>query len=533
MQKVIKFKKSFKYYYNLIEKRRLVGDLCGVLDAIKNANALHGFKQEKQKLKLLKAQTYYEMGQYDLSLNLFFSLAPYEIYRASAFFGIGRNLACKKNYNLALSYFEAVLKWDVLNVFGEGVLQWTQFIKDELEAKDSQNEVLIFSAKKLMSNKKFDEAKKILGEMKTTDKTLELIALCELNLGDYVSAKQKAKEALIENEKSVIAQIVLIKACEKCGEKKETYKTKLLSIETENPVDIKKIGLFLSQEKDFLNARSYFEKLCCCDEYNATNHLFFGLCYFNLKQTDNALFEISKAIWLDEENPIYEFFYDAIKTHEFEECEIKKKLPGFIEKEKIEGLLEVFFSGSFSKELKKSHNLMKDIVWSFGICDLSLTTTATQSLISSKNKEAICFLKDLLLSNEPTQKQKFIILKETIKNELFLDYHFVCKNIYSSFRLKKHELSFLSKNFLEGVAIAVAYAECFFPQKMLLEKIVKTAFKQNKNILLRNLSPKILACVLLKDYDEVVFCACAFLGVEQKILNDLLAIKKSEGENEN
>ncbi len=529
MQKILRFKKSFKYYYNLIEKRRQKNDLWGVLDAIKNAQVLSKNKSQKQKLKLLKAQTYYEMGQFDQSLNLFFSIAQNKVFRASAFFGIGRNLACKRNYNLALSYFEAVLKWDVLNVFHDGVLEWTQYIKDELDAKDSQNEVLIVSAKKFMAEKKFKEAKKILGGMKTELKTLELIALCELCLGDNSVAKQKAKEALSEKENSAIALMVLIKATKNCGGNSDFYKQQLLSLQIDCPVELKKVGLFLSQEQDFLSALIYFEKLCEREEYSATNHLFLGLCYFNLKQTEKSLFEINKAIWLEEDNPIYEFFYEAIKTNEFDVCQIKKKLPPRLEKEKIEGLLEVFFSGSFSKEFKKSHNLKKDIVWSFGINNESLTTTVTESLVASKNKDAICLLKDLMLSTSPTQKQKFLILKEAIKNELFLDYNLVCKNVYSSFRLKKHELSFLSKNLLEGAAIAISYAECYFPQKMLLEKIVKNAFKQSKNSLTKNLSSKFLACFLLKDFDDVLFCACSFFGVEQKALNDFAFCQNGEG----
>ena len=96
MQKIVKFRKSLKYYLNLIYQRQTAGDLWGVLEAIKNAKSVCKNKRGQQKLNLMLAQTYYEMGQYDQSSNQFFKILPYTIFRASAFFGVGRNLVCQK-----------------------------------------------------------------------------------------------------------------------------------------------------------------------------------------------------------------------------------------------------------------------------------------------------------------------------------------------------------------------------------------------------------------------------------------------------
>lgn len=528
MQKIIKFKRSYKHYLNLLYSRQAAGDYWGSLDAIKNAKSLAKNKKDKQKLTLSLAQCYYEMGQYDLSTDEFFKVLTSPLLRASAFFGIGRNLASKRQFSLALDYFEKALDWDVLNVFNESILSWTKFIKEESENKDEQS--LVFSAKWLILKKEYKNARKILGEMKTSSKTLQLLAFCNFCEEDFAAAKQKAKESLMENAHQSLAYIILAKICEKDGSKnKQKHIKKLLEQEFCEKEDIKRVALFLCYEKDFLNAISYFEKLCKIDEFNPESHLFCGLCYYNLKRQQDALLCISRAIWLNEDNPIYEFFYNAIKTKELEGfCKIENKLPKMLEQEKVKNLMRVFFSGNLSKEIDKSFYLLKDILWSYSLNDCGLTETATQSLLSSKNKKAICLIKKLMLNSKPTKKQKFIILKEAIKSEMFESFNFVCSFVYSSFHIKKSELKCFSKNYLDGVSSAISYAECFYPNLMLLPKILKIANQHKTNIFLKNMSSKVIACFLLKVNEEVLFNACNFFEVEKSFVEEIFSLNKNQ-----
>ncbi len=534
MQKIVKFKKSFKHYLKLVYARYEAKDYWGVLDAIKNAKSLQKNKREKQKLCVMLAQCYYEMGQFEQSLNQFFKVASCEVLRASAFFGIGRNLVSLRRFDLAFEYFTAAIKWDVLGVFSDACVEWISYIK-EID-KPNGEEQMLFLSKRFLSQNNPKAARKILGEMKTNEKTLELLAFCDLCEEDYASAKLKAKECLMENPNSCLAHIVLIKVYEKENKsKRQKEVTNLLALSLNKKEDIKRVAMFLCYEKDFLGAISYFEKLCEIDEFNPTNHLLCGLCYYNIKRDQEALLCVGKSIWLDEENPIYSFFYDAIKTRELGDgCKIGKRLPKQMECAKVENLLELFVSGKLSKEIDKSYNLLNDILWSYDLNDLSLTQKTTQSLIASKNKKAICLVQKLLLSTGPTKKQKYVILKEAIKSELFKNYNFVCSFVYSSFNLKKNELKSFSNNFLDGTSSAIAYAECFYPHLLLLPSIIKKANSHKENVFLKNMSSKVIACFLLKENEQVFFNACNFFGVEAKLVEDIFACSiKNEVSGEN
>ena len=529
MQKIVKFRKSVKHYFNLIYARQSTGDLWGVLDAIKNAKQVCKNRKEKQKLNVMMAQNYYEMEQYELSSNHFFRLAPNELFRASAFFGIGRNLVCQKRFDLALDYFQAAIKWDVLNVFKEAILEWTNFVKCETEKQDDED-VYLATIKRLLKNGNGTMARKLLSEMKTTHETLALMAFCDFLDEDFSSAEQKAKESLLEKGGQSLAHIVLAKIYEKHKiEKKQKIVQKLLEIDFSEKEDLKRVAMFLSSEKDFFHAAFYFEKLCKIEQFNPINHLFCGLCYYNLKKEQDALASVGKSMWLDEENPVYSFFYDAIKTCELgEKCKISKKLPKEIESAKVENLIEVFFGGSLSKEIDKSYNLLNDILWSYELNDLELTEKATMSLISSKNKKAICLVKKLMLQTSPTPKQKFVILKEALKSGVFENYNFVCKHVYSSFNIKRNELKSFPANFCDGVCSAISYAECFYPKLMLLPKILKKASYGNTSIFLQNMSSKVVACFLLKENVEVFFNACQFFDVDKKLVEDVFSVAKSQ-----
>lgn len=524
MTKVLKFKRTLNYYYNLIKQRQNSCDLWGVIDAIKNAKSLAKQKKDKNNLNFLLAQTYFEMGQYNLSLDYFFEVVEQKTLRCGAFFGIGRNLIYKNQYDLALDYFDACLKWDYFGVFSEPILEWTSYLKEKLDDVDCEHKRLVLSAKHFMMQKEFEKAKQILETLKSDAETLSLNSWCCFELEDFFGAKNLAKQALLEDENCVLAYFVLLKLCRK--EKKQslekTYLNSLLNLEINNPISLRQAGLFLSSKKQSLRALAYFQKLCQVEEFNPKNHLFCGLCFYQLNQISEALLCVSKAIWLDEENPIYVFFYNAIKTGDLDKNEnISAKLPKSMERQKVENLLNIFFGGKFSKVLDKSYGLLDDILWSFSLDDLNLTKTVSEGLVCSQNEKAICLFKKVLLKTFPTPKQKFLMIKEAIYCQTFSQICFVNNFFYSSFKLQKNELKCFSKNLKEGFANAVSFCECFYPRKMLIEKITKIARKNKNNFLLKNLSPKMIGCYFLKDQGEVFLDACLFFGVEKNYVENL------------
>jgi len=530
MAKIIKFKNKLSYYLDLLDSRQKNNDLWGVLDALKNAQTYSKTKIEKDGLWLLFGQTYFEMGQYKKSSDCFFRAVYITHLRAGAFFGIARNLVCLKKFNLALDYLEATLKWDFCDEYTEAVLEWTAHIKNNMNDVLFEHKNLIHTAKNLILKQKYLDAQNILQTLKSDSQTLSLLAYCNFLNEDFTKAIQLSKEVLEQDENNFLSLFVLFKIYEnKNNLKANSILKQIVMSDFCDDLNLKSAALFLSEMKMFFEALKFFEKLCKIDEFCANNYLLCGLCLFKLKKIDDSLFYISKAMWLDSEDPIYLFFYELIKTNGLDiNTKIEAKLPKNIEEEKTKTLLEIFFSGKFDVELNKSYFLINDIVWSYSLKNLSLTEDVSNAISNSKNQKANSVFCDLLLSHGPTKLQKFLMVKSALFSNNFYSISFVCDYSYSSFKLKKNEMQkFKNKNFREGVCDAISYVECFFPKQMLLEKVFKKAQKEQNSQFLLNMSHSVIACFLLKDFFEVFDKACLFFGTDKKFIQNL---SKANGE---
>mgnify|MGYP002520989650 CR=1 FL=1 len=525
MAKVVNFKNKLSYFLKLIDKRSEQGDLWGVLDATRNAVSHSKTRVEKEGLDLLMGQVYFDMGQHALAIEFFFRAVRVPHLRASAFFGVARSLCCIKKFNLALDYLEATIKWDMTGTFCGAVLEWTHFIKESLKDPKAEVESLMLSAKHFLSQRDFKCAREILSSLKSDNEVLGLLALLNLFEEDYFQCEQYAKKVLFENEFDPLANCVLVEVYQKKNNEKLCKKQleKLEEIETEIPDDLLKIALTLSRFQKFDKAEKFFEKLCLKDEFNAKNHFFCGLCKFNIGKIEDALVCESKARWLDGENPLYLFFFELIKTGDILPfVEIKARLPKQVQKEKIENLLEIFFSGNFSKEVQKSFYLLEDVKWSFSLKDLCITDHASNALFCSGNKEALKLAQNLMLSPKLSARQKFLMTKNALLSNKVFQIDFVCNFHFSSFKISKNELSvFSNPNIKNGVCEAISYAECFFPKEMILEKIVKKSLKINKISTFLDIKSAKVACLLLWEYPSIFVSACLFFDVNPKEIEDL------------
>jgi tetratricopeptide (TPR) repeat protein len=445
-------------------------------------------------------------------------------------------------FNLALDYFEASLRWDILQNFSKPILEWTLYIKNEMNNVENEQKNLIYLAKRLMTEKEYKKADNILKTLKSDVIVQSLRAFCLFCLEDFSSSKQLAKEVLNQDENCVLAIFVLIKIFERENKKRYclSYETKLELLNISDPTNLRRVALLFASKKEFNKAIVYFEKLCKVQEYNAKNHLMCGLCYYNLTKKNEALFCVSKAMWLNPENKVFEFFYDLIKTENLGQyCKIETKLPKEIEEQKIKVLLEIFFGGNFSKELDKSFVLLSEIEWSFSINNLYVCEQSSKALCNSKNKEGTKLFEKILLSTFPSTKQKFLMLKACLLSNNFLEVFFVSNYCYSSFKLKKNELQNIKpQNIKEGLCEAICFCECFYPKKMMLSILLKQKNKLQKIDILKNMSSKIVACFVLRDFDELFVNACNFFCVEKNFVKELFSASKnlektSEEQNEN
>jgi len=537
MAKVLNFKNKLRYFLNLIDKRQQDADLWGVLDATRNAISYAKTKIEREGLDLLMGQVYFDMGQYSLSCEYFFRAVHIAHLRSACFFGIARNLICVNKYDLALDYLEATLKWDFCNTFTGAVLEWTKVIKDNMDNPDFENKNLLKIAKKFIVKKEWKKAKEILQTLKSEEDTQSLLALCNFFEEDYPTSERIAKEVLENNSNNVMATCVMVEICQhKQNEQTlNKYLQRLYLNESENPSEILKVAMLFAGRKDFIKAHIFFERLLKVDEFNPKNHLLCALCCHNIGKYDDAIFHISQARWLDSDNPLYLFFFQLLKTHDLpDEVTIRNRLPKEIEQQKIDSLLEIFYSGKFSQEISKSYFLLQDVEWSFSLYNPQLTQEASSALCNCTHKHSVELIKKLLLSPRPSSHQKFVMAKNALLSNNFFIIDFVCNLRYSSFQISKNELTNIKNvNIRNGICGAISYVECFFPEDMKISELSKEGYNQKNNPLLINMSPDAITCFLLYKYPHIFVSACHFFDIQKEKIEQLYkTVSKSEAEND-
>lgn len=525
--KILKFKKSLKHYLKLIEQRKQENDTWGVLEATKNALENAKTKTDKNGLLMLLASCYFEMEEYNLSNTFFFQTATIPHLKAGSFFGIGRNLVLQKRFNLALDYFELSLSFDTFSIFAEPILEWTKEIKRNMDDISFEHKNLQEKAKRLIIQKDFKEAEKILESLQSDTTTLTLLAVLRLFQKDFGSAERLSKQVLLNEQENPLANIVLIDVFNHFG-KTQAFNHLLQKMENFSPEkfeDNEKLGLVFSKQKNFSVALKFFKKCLEKKEFCPRIYLFCALCLQNLKNNTDALYYLSHARWIDFENPIYVFFFELLHENQNFSFDISKKLPKEIEKQKIENILEIFYSGKMEETLTKSHTLLLDVEWIFSLEDEKLWSLSSEALSNSGSKKSKNLLRKILLSPAPSQKEKYVITKNMLLSKNFFQFHIVSNMHFSSFSLKKNELQKFNPKFLRAVSKAVSFSECFFPQERLLEKIFLAARKIQNDKLLQSFSSNILSCLLLFPYPKVFENACEFFCVDKKQVENIKTLK--------
>lgn len=528
MSNITNFKHKLQFYLNLIDKRTLSGDLWGALDASRNAQRFSKSRVEKRGLETLVAQCYFEMGQHSLACRHFFRAVKIPHLRASAFFGIGRSLIFLNQFNLALSYFDASLKFDVNNQFSEAILEWTEVIKQKLKNKEYSEQILLKSAKNLINNKAFNEARHILEPLINKQNLQAENLFCLTFYLEKNEQKTKLEINKILNRYPFdVFSLCLLYEIE--PESQFDIINKLKNIDTIDSDELIKLGLFFAGIKDYECALKYFEKLAELKEYIPKTHLFCALCAYNLKDYEKALYNISRAKWLDCENLLYSFYYDIFRMQDKkEDLKIFEDLPLNLKQEKLNNVYEALNRTDFCLLLNKSHFLLEDL--EYASINLQLCDKISEKLVKCNNETAKNMFDNMLLSVKHSKKHKFLMCKQALLSEKFNQLDFVMNYKYTSFYFDKKRIKKMNVVLKRAVCNAVAYVHCYEVESSILNSIWEISSQINavNNL---NLSEEELTCLLLSKNTEIMQNACLFFNINQiKViqLKNMLKLIKTE-----
>lgn len=515
MQKIVNFKQNLDYYLRLIDSRCADKDYLGALDAGRRALENAKTRIDKDSINVLLGQIYYEMELYLLSCEHFFRAVRIPETRASAFFGLGRNLVKMHEPKLALDYFEATLESGGTEDFSGAVLEWTHILREDLAAPESINPTLAI-AKNLVKMRKFEQAIALLTPLSYANSEAEIYLADVMILnGQYDRARELIFSILKKNGAEAHAILLL---CSLCSAERDLPNLainlqKLAGI----PLDFSQYvlaGNLFCEAGNYKEAVKKYEAALALDEYNTKVLLFLAIAYYNLGEVDEALYALGRARWIDIENPVLNIYHDIFSRNLVEPpLAIITQIPAKIAESKLNSIFSAL-NNNFCENFQRSLLLADDIEWAMSIKDGAVTERLANALSKCKKKKALSMYRKFMLSVRLNKEQKFYLTKYALINENFKEIDLTANLRYRSFKPKIPATFKTNPTLKHGFINALSYAithEIAINFDKISEKIVKKCkINQNSGIF----NEKICACLYFCENAQVFNQACIYFGVE-------------------
>jgi len=535
MSKILKFKNSLDYYLKLFDTRKKDNDLLGALDACRSALTNSHTRIERDAINILLGQVYFEMQHYQLSCEYYFRAVKVPQSRASAYFGIGRNLVMLKKYSLALEYFDSVLFWDYTDTFTEAVLEWVNIIKDKLNELDNPQNISI-KIKNNLANifrvKKYNEMSNYLKDLldlypQDTDYKIMQIE-CHLAMRNFSEARSLIFELLREYPQNVD---VLIMSCKLClYDNDETNLREYLSIIDKIEVKTNKqlfmLGCIHFDIGEYQSAINDFLIIISKNEYKPKLLLYIAICYYNLSDFENALYYVARARWIDFENATLIQFYSLFREQKYDgSISLSEKLPLVIQQQKYELVVNFFNSENFINEFLHSITVLDDIEWSLTLSDFELTNLISNRVSIIKQQKAVNFFAKTLISTRPATFQKFLFAKYALRSGNYKFIDLTSNYRFRSFSGKMSKAVYNNDLLRSATSNARAYLECYTEGVDIIEEIKnisKAVIKMGNDL---SINENTLTCAYFYQKKQVLFDACIYFGVDiQEVENVLHAL---------
>lgn len=517
---IIKFKHSLSYYLKLFDTRKANNDLLGALDAGRNAFKYARTRIDKDSINLLLGQVYYDMELYTLSCDYYFRAIEVGYCRAGAYFGVGRNLVRLERYLSALDYFDKVLEWDVDNLFTQSVLEWTDYIKQQINYKEKNNikDDLTKNIKKCIKHNNYVNAFQLINEMvqNNGDKTVASLyeIECYVAMQDFDRARQLCKLLLTEQPDNADARLLMCAICKYDGDETSLL-THLGYIKQENLSDMQLLSfaqLYASVHKyDF--AIDILKKILKNKPYSSRVNLYIAICYNNVCDKENALYYLAQARWIDYENPILLDFHKIFETENVV-LPLTEKLSNERYQQKLTVIQNNLLNNNFAQRWIHSPLLMEQTDWLLcsGNCDVLKLMAKT--FCNSKHKCIKNYYKHALLSVRPSMQQKFILAREAVVGGFLKVVNLNANLVYRSFYSKLPKFCYVNDSFKNSVINAWIYVECYANKTDIFanaKQLYRRLIMQEKNEIIEE---NVLTCLMFYNDFKIFDRVCKYFDVD-------------------
>lgn len=527
MGKIIQLKHTLDYYLQLFDAKMIEQDYLGALDASRNALHYAKTRIDRQAANLLISQAYFEMRQYVLSCEYAFRSVKNIETRANAYFCIGRNLVKLNRPKLAVKYFAEVLNCGRESELVGAVLEWCNFVREDLMSSQSKFDILA-GIKMLIKQKRYNEAlAEIEPYLQNNDLNFQIV-YCDILvlLGECDKARDILQQILRFDPSNAGAIIVLANIClmdeDYISLEQNLEKLSSLALTSKEQETVANI---YAQCGNYTKAIEYYQKILKNDEFNTKILLFVAICYYNLKNSKEALYYIGRARWIDIENPTLNIFYEIINGNKEENLEISTSIPRKTGQEKINFVFETLDLQNFDGIFETSLTLAGDLEWCLTLKNADFTPQIVQKLANSCNKSVISFYIKLLLTLRIAGKQKFYLAKYALSSGRLKAIDFTNNMRYHSFKLKIPQFIALNQVLRYGYCGAVVYSE-ICNLDIDLNKTNQKLRGKNLESIDCSFSENLISCLYFCENNQILEQACIYFNTDKSEVDEAIKCLK-------
>jgi len=327
-KKVISFDQNGEFYHRKARKHMDNSNYLNALNLYRKA-----VEKEPQNVEYLLdlAEVFTEMGCYDQSSRVLFTILQKEKARFDCYFGLGCNFLGMQDYDKAIECFEKYLDIDPYGIYSEEardlleVLEDYEYYFDEnpdgFDSGESNIYTLATEGKDLLDQGEYKEAIKKLEKVICLDPDLLFVknnlALAYFCAGRLNQAIDLSLDVIEREPQNIHANCNLcLFINERDGAKAgEKYLDAIIDFKTQDPEEIHKIAVTLCELKEHERANLVLKRLLQYKPYDIRILHYVAVSCFNLGKYREAYKYWRKIDRIDPDNTVSDFYLKLVQEY--------------------------------------------------------------------------------------------------------------------------------------------------------------------------------------------------------------------------
>lgn len=441
--KVVPFEQSGQFFHRKAQK---------YMDSNNYINALSFYRKAVEKepqnieYSLDLAEIFTEMGYFDQSSRILFSIIQKDGTRTECYFGLGCNFLGLQDFDKAMKSFERYLEAEPYGIYSRDardlldIIEDQEYFEDDVNIFDPAKEELYdlaIEGKDLLDKGEYDEAIKCLEKVVDQEPDLVFVknnlALAYFCIGKLEKAISISMDVLKEDPKNVHAN------CNLClfynemdgAQDSEGFLQTILDFKSQEPEEIHKIAVTLCELNKHEEANRALKVLIQYKPYDLRVLHYMAVSFFNMGRYKDALKYWSKISKIEPENSISSFYIrlaqEYIREGGSEEISYHFQVPYYEIVGRIKNLNNILKLREQDLLVKweKDDSFRTLLAWGLELNDELIKKAILNVVASFEDNKAEDFLRDFLLrinESEELKTEALGLLKQMHASEPYIAY---------------------------------------------------------------------------------------------------------------